>query len=218
MCLALRKTDRRRRSVATGRRKLRRVRLARRSLRTSVFMLIMSSSSACRGLTGLEAYYFACVPDAFSVVRVGGPEGPDVGCNLADSLLIDARDGDPGGLWCRDRDASRRLDDDGVREAEAQLEVLTLHLAAEADAMDLEVLDEALRNACDGVGDEGPRQAVLGPFGATVTAATDVHDARVDVDVEAGVDLYLESALGALDIDDAIGACRGFDTLGKRDW
>src|SRR5690606_5876083 len=213
MCRALRKIDRRRRSVATGRRRLRRVRLARRSLRTSVFMLMMSSSATRRGLAGLEAHVFTCVPDAFAVVRVGRADGPDVGCDLAHGLLVDAADGDLGRFRRVDGDSGGRLDDDGMREAEAELEVLAFHLAAEADALDLEVLDEPFRDTGDRVGDQRSRQPVLGPLAAAVAVAAYAHDAAVDLDAEPRVDLHLQGALRPLDVDEAFGVRLRFDAL-----
>ena len=67
---------------------------------------------------------------------------------------------------------------------EVELEVLALHLAAETDALDLEVLHEAFRDTGDGVGDERASEAVLGPFGAAVARPADVHDTGLDLDAE----------------------------------
>src|SRR5690606_26910752 len=108
-------------------------------------------ASACRGLAWLEAHLLAGVPDTLAVVGVGRAQRPDVGGDLSDRLLVDAADADLGRLRSFDLDALGRLDDHGVREAEAELEVGALHLAAEADAVDLEVPDVTVGDAGDRV-------------------------------------------------------------------
>src|SRR5690606_13383362 len=170
MCLALRNTERRSLPVSTGRLRFRRVLLVRRSLRSLTFMLI-AQTSARGGLARLETDLLARVADALAVVGVGRPYRADVGGHLPDGLLVDAAHLDLGGLRRGEGDALERLDDDGVREPEAPLEVLALHLAAEAHPVDLELAGVALGDAHDGVGDQRPRQPVLGARLAVVRAA-----------------------------------------------
>ena len=75
----------------------------------------------------------------------GGRTFADLGGRLADHLLVDALDDD----LRRQQGTSNamplaRLDDDGMRVADRKLEVGSLELRAVADALDLEVLLEAL--------------------------------------------------------------------------
>ena len=58
-----------------------------------------------------------------------------------------------------------------MREADGELEVGALELRAVADALDLEVLLEALRDALDHVRDERPREAVQRPILAALGRA-----------------------------------------------
>src|SRR5213592_776159 len=50
-----------------------------------------------------------------------------------------------------------------MREADAELQIGAAQRGAVADALDLEALREASRDALDHVGDERPREAVEGP-------------------------------------------------------
>src|SRR5690606_32836593 len=161
MCLALRNTERRSLPVSTGRLRFRRVLLVRRSLRSLTFMLI-AQTSARGGLARLETDLLARVADALAVVGVGRPYRADVGGHLPDGLLVDAAHLDLRRLRRGQRHALQRLHDDGVREADRELEVLALHLAAEAHPVDLEVAGVALRHAGHGVRDQRPGEAVLG--------------------------------------------------------
>src|ERR1700722_14331098 len=85
--------------------------------------------------------------DGPAPVRVGAaPPGDDRG-RLADELLGDAFDDDARRLRHFELDAIRRRDRHGVRVADGQLEVLALQLRAVADALDLEALLVARRDA-----------------------------------------------------------------------
>src|SRR5690606_36965521 len=159
-------------------------------------------TSARRGLARLETNLLARVADALAVVGVGWPEGADVGCHLTDGLLVDAADLDLRGLRRRQGDPSGRLHDDRVREAEAELQVAALHLAAEAHAVDLEVAGVALRSAHEGVGQESPGQAVLGARLAVVALAGDGQHAVLDAHAERREHVHGQRALRALDLDD----------------
>src|SRR5207237_354725 len=95
----------------------------------------------------------------------------DLRGGLADDLLVGALDDDLRRHWDLEGDPLARLDDDGVRVADAELEVGALHRGAVADALDLEALLEAFRDALDHVRDQRPRQpvqrAILAALGRT---------------------------------------------------
>src|SRR5690606_1159637 len=160
-------------------------------------------TSARGSLAGLETDLLARVADALAVVGVGRPEGADVRRHLADGLLVDAADLDLRGLRRGQGDALEGLDHDGVREAEAQLEVLALHLAAEADAVDLQVAGVTLRHADDGVLDQRAGEAVLGALLAGVALPRDGQHAVLEFEAELRVDVDGQGALRALDLYDA---------------
>src|SRR5690554_107418 len=209
MCLALRNTESLSRPVSTGRRRRRRVRLARRSLRMVAFMFIpYPQLSACRRLTGLEAYDLTGVTDALAVVAVGRTDCADVSGDLAHQMLVDPADGDPGGFGGLDGDALRRLDHYVVREAHVEFEVLTLVLSAEAHAVDLEFLLEPFGDAEHGVVDERAGQTVLGAVATVVGGAADGQHAVLEAHVEPGAVHHFEAAFGALH-----GGLAGFDDL-----
>src|SRR5690606_15533058 len=131
----------------------------------------------------------ARVPDTFAVVRIGRAQGPDVGGDLADRLLVDATHRDLGRFRSDDGDAGRGLDHHGVGETEAELERRALHLATEADAVDLEILHVAFRHTGDGVGQQRTGQAVLSTLIARVAAARDGQHAVFDGNLELRMDV-----------------------------
>src|SRR5581483_4250472 len=111
-------------------------------------------------LSGLAPDDFALVAHALALVGLGLADLADVGGGLADLLLVDARDDEPGRGLDRERDAVRRRYDDGVAEAEGELQVAALGLHAVAGADYLERLGVALRHALHHVGDERAGEAV----------------------------------------------------------
>src|SRR6476646_8661007 len=111
-------------------------------------------------LTDLPADVLALVADALALVRLGRAHRANLGGRLADHLLVRALDEDLGRRRHLEGDAGARLDRDGVRVADAELEVGALERRAVADALDLELLLEALRHALDHVRDQRPGQAV----------------------------------------------------------
>ena len=90
---------------------------------------------------------------------------------------------------------SRRLHDDGVREAEQQLDGRAPQRRAVADALDLEPLLVAVRHALDHVGHERAREAVERAVRATVRGARDRDDALGDAHGHLVRDDLLERAL-----------------------
>src|SRR6266487_6358520 len=74
-------------------------------------------------LSGFAADDFALVPHALALVRVRPAQPADVRGHLADLLLVDALDGEPGRGLDAERDAVRCRDHDRVREPERELQV-----------------------------------------------------------------------------------------------
>ena len=74
-------------------------------------------------LPDLAADDFALVTHAFALVGVGLAQLADRGGDLADLLLVDALDPEPGGRLDSEGDALRRLHRHRVAEAERELQV-----------------------------------------------------------------------------------------------
>src|SRR5439155_18946646 len=120
-------------------------------------------------LPNLPANVLALVADALALVRLRLADGADLRSGLPDHLLVRALDDHDRRLGHVERDPRARLDDDGVRIADVELEVGAAHRGAIADALDLQALLEALRDALDHVRDQAAREtvqrAVLAPLG-----------------------------------------------------
>src|SRR3954462_1981545 len=108
-------------------------------------------------LSHLPGDVLALVADALALVGLRRPLLADDGGDLADLLLGDPLDDHARGLGHLELDAVGRLHRHGVRVAERQLEVLPLQLRAVTDALDLERLRVAVRDALDHVEDERAR-------------------------------------------------------------
>src|SRR4051812_15802596 len=171
----VRRTDRRgRAAVPTTFARTRRRRLRRRCsfvltvmgaaprTKTKSSCLKESRSDYSCALPDLPGHVLALVADALALVGLRRALLADVGRDLADDLLGDALDHDARGLRHLEGDALRRLDRHRVRVAQRKLEVASLELRAVADALDLERLGEADRDALDHVRDQRARQAVQG--------------------------------------------------------
>src|SRR5512135_2318471 len=123
MCFRLRKTARRGRAGSPStRRRIRSWRLLRAAPRLAI-VVIGGSSSAPRwlllaadlaGLAGLAADVLAGVADALALVRLGLATGADPRRDLADELLVDAHDGQPGRVLDLEADARWGVDLDWV--------------------------------------------------------------------------------------------------------
>src|SRR6201989_3331344 len=98
-------------------------------------------------LTGLTTDDLTLVTHALALVRVGLAQLADVGGHFADLLLVDALDHEAGRGLDAERDALRRLDRDGVREPERELEVTALGGHAVTGTDDLEGLRAARGHA-----------------------------------------------------------------------
>ena len=78
-------------------------------------------------------------------------------------MLVNAFDCDLGAFRDRDFHARRNLEKDGMRFAEAQVELLALDCRLEPDALNFELFLESLVDAGDHVGDQRAGKAVKGP-------------------------------------------------------
>ena len=104
----------------------------RNALRRSWFAVWLISLTR---LSDLAADLLTLVADALALVRVGATQTTDVGRDLADLLLVDARHRELGGRLDREGDALGRLDRHRVAVAERELEVLALECHAVTDAV-----------------------------------------------------------------------------------
>src|SRR3974377_1736953 len=98
---------------------------------------------------------------ALALIGLGRAETADLGGDLTHLLLIDTGHDDFGRLRRRDGDALWDRVIDVVREAELQVERLALHGRSETDAVDLQLLLEALGHAGDQIVHQGARGAPL---------------------------------------------------------
>src|SRR5579862_3661013 len=164
----------------------------------------------------LSAYVFAVVADALALVRFRRANLADLGRRLPDLLFVGALDDDLRRRRDLERDACARLDRDGVRVADAELEIGALERGAVADALDLQALLESLRDAFDHVRDERPRQAVQRTVLAALGRAHDRDRPVGLLDRHTRGDLLLERAERARDRD-AAGLHRHGDAGGDFD-
>src|SRR3569833_1249714 len=111
MCLPERKTDRRGRSDLVP--MWWRVRDWRFLKRALVILLLLAF---------LAADILALIAHALALIRLRRTPGTDLGRNLADQLLVDARHADHGRLFGGDRDAGGDLVRHVVAEAELQVQ------------------------------------------------------------------------------------------------
>jgi hypothetical protein len=75
------------------------------------------------GLAGLAADALPGVADALALVGLRLSRLPDAGGHLADELLVDADDGQPGRVLDLEADPRRRVDLDRVAVAQVELEL-----------------------------------------------------------------------------------------------
>src|SRR5581483_8350187 len=159
---------------------------------------LRSSHDLLTSLPDLAADDLALVPHALALVRVGLAELANSRGDLADQLLVDALDHEPGGGLNPEGDALRRGDHHRVAEAERELQVLAPSLHAVADPDDLERLLVALGDAGDHVGDQRPGQAVQRAHRAVVTGPGDPDDTVLLDHVDRLRDDVAEASLRAL--------------------
>src|SRR5207253_263238 len=137
----------------------------------------------------LPAHVLAVVADALTLVRLGRSYRPHLGGGLPDLLLVDPLDDDLRRDRHLEADPRPRLDQDGMRIPDRELEVFTAHRRAVADALELEALLEALRDALDHVRDERAREPVQGAVLAAVGRALDDQLAVLLLDLDPDRDL-----------------------------
>ena len=145
-------------------------------------------------LTNLSADVLALVADALALVGLRRADLADLGGRLAHHLLVGALDDDLGRGGNLEGDAGARLDRDRVRVADLELEIGALERGAVADALDLEALLEALRDALDHVRDERAREPVERAVLAALGRTRHGDDALVLRDLHPLRDLLLERA------------------------
>src|SRR5204862_674244 len=99
------------------------------------------------------------IADALALVGLGRPLRAYFGRDLADELPVDTADHDLGLRRGRHLDALGHLLHHRVREAEREIQLVTLRLGAEADADQRQFLLEAPGHAGHHVGDQRPHRA-----------------------------------------------------------
>src|SRR5688500_17497377 len=154
MWLRLRKTASRGREPVPSRwRRIRSWRLRRAAPRLATcvmfdgpfWRLLLAADLA--GLAGLAADSLAGVLHALALVGLRLAGRADPGGDLADELLVDAHDGQSGGILELEADPGGRVDLDRVAVAEVELQLAADQCGTVADAGDLEALAVAVRHA-----------------------------------------------------------------------
>ena len=135
---------------------------------------------------------------------------------MADLLLVDALDGDLQRVESLEFDTFGSLEDDRVREAENQVEVLALLFNTVANAHDFERLLETLGHAFDHVGDESASGAVDGTGELLIVRTREGKLVAFELDCNQFMNVGLELAertfnLDVLTIDGDFHASRDID-------
>src|SRR6185503_15775220 len=199
MCFDERNTERRARPfLMPASLILRRTDPVRRAVRSISFVMVPSPLLL---LTFLAEDVFAGVLHALALIGLRTTEAADLGGHLADLLLVDAGDDDFSRLGRRDGDALRDRVVDVVRVAELQVELLALHRRAIADAVDLELLLEALGHAADQIVHKRARGAPLRAGALGLGTRLDVDRSLVHRNRHVVVQNELKSAFRALHLD-----------------
>src|SRR5216684_1414495 len=196
MCLPERNTLRRGRPAPAwcSAWRVRRWRRAKRALRSDMVMPLLL-------LAFLAPDRLGRVLDALALVGLGRTQAADLGGQLADLLAVSAGDLDLGRLQRLDLDAGRNGNLDVVAETELQLQVLGIGLGAVADAVDLEVDGEAVRNAAHHIAREIARRAPLHAGAAALRARREDERLAVPGDRHVVVHHELELAPLALGLE-----------------
>ena len=169
------------------------------------------------GLAGLAADDLAGVADALALVGLRLALCADAGGHVADQLLVDAGDGQAGGVLHLEGDAGRRVDLDRVAVAQVELELAADQLGAVADAGDLEALAVAGGHAGDHVGDQGAGQAV--ELARALVVAGPLDDERLAVADQPQLRRHVTRQLAARALDGHVGAVDGdLDARRAREW
>src|SRR5205814_47480 len=159
MCFDERKTESRGRGEAL--RAIRpRTRERRRSKRD--FTCVVIALEPLLLLAFLAANGLGVVLDALALIGFRLAIAANDGRDLSDALAIGAGNADRGRLLAGDLDVVGDREVDLMTVAELQIEALALHRRAVADAVDLEIDREPLRDAGDHIVDQRPRRAPQG--------------------------------------------------------
>src|SRR5262245_55028714 len=150
-------------------------------------------------LPDLAAGQLAGVTHALALVRIGLAELADIRGDLADLLLVDPLDDEPGGGLHPQRDAVRRGDRHRVAVAEGELHPAAPGLDPVPDPDDFQGLAVPLGHAGHHVGDQGAGQPVQGTDLAFVVGPGHGDDAVGVPDLDGLGDLERELALGPAD-------------------
>src|SRR6478736_661097 len=153
------------------------------------------------GLAFFALDVFARITHTLALVRLRRVVGADFGSHFADQHLIRTFDGQFGVFFHRDLDLIRNGVVDRVRETEAQVHDLAGDGSLETDALNLKLLDEAVRDALDHVIDERAAQTMQRLSLRIFTSAAD--DDLVAFDLQAGAlrQFPVELALRAFDVN-----------------
>src|SRR5262245_33537477 len=149
-------------------------------------------------LPGLAADLLARVPHALALVGVWLAKLADVRGDLADLLLVNALDDEPGGGLDPEGDPFGRAHHHRVAETERELQVPAPGLHPVANADDLEGLGVARRHASHHVGDQRPGQSVQRPDLAFVRWPGNRDHAVVLLDFDRHGNLHAQRALRPL--------------------
>src|SRR5690348_4767129 len=157
---------------------------------------LRAGTAHLRLLGFLQGDLLAGIAHALALVGFGWAEAANLGCDLADDLLVGALD-QHFGLGRRfDADALGRVEHHRVGEAQAEAQRLALHGGAITDADQLKLALVTLRDAGDHVGDQRTRRTaelVVHAF-----AKRDIRHAAVDGDRDARQLMHGQGALRAL--------------------
>src|SRR5262245_305599 len=167
-------------------------------------------------LSDLAADDLALVAHTLALVRVGLAKLADIRGDLADLLLVDALDMEPGGRLDLEGDALGCLDENRMAEAEGELERGPPRLHTVTHALDLQCLLIAVGHTDHHVGDESAGQPVELAAAPLVVrprheqvAILSCHLDRVHDRVGESALRPYDSDLAALDVD--------LDARGNRD-
>src|SRR5690606_27551020 len=143
----------------------------------------------------------AAILDALALVRLGLAPAADFGGELADGLLVDARDLDRGLVRGLHLEAFRHVEVDVVAVAELKLELLALRARTVADAGDLEDLGEALRDTFDEVRHQRALHAPVAAGRLAVVGRLDRDRSVLELVVDELRQAHRQGPLGALDAE-----------------
>src|SRR5262249_16091764 len=141
--------------------------------------------------------------NALALVGLRRAHLADLGGRLADRLLVVATNDDLGRHRHLEGNAVARLDRHRMREAHSQLEIGPFEGGAIADALDLELLLEPVRDAFDHVRDQRAREPVQRQVLAALGRAGGHYLLLVLLDLHAGGDVLAQLAARAVHLDAA---------------